>query len=66
KTFDIYIESSLDLTSQILKRFYQSQYQRNYTSSGPKIFENSLLERAETNLISKLNLKFLSLNSKKK
>ncbi|MDV3155220.1 MAG: NAD+ synthetase [Sweet potato little leaf phytoplasma] len=66
KTFDISIESSLDLTSQILKRFYQSQYQRNYTSSGPKIFENSLLERAETNLISKLNLKFLSLNSKKK
>ncbi|MDV3139445.1 MAG: NAD+ synthetase [Candidatus Phytoplasma australasiaticum] len=66
KTFDISIESSLDLTSQILKRFYQSQYQRNYTSSGPKIFENSLLERAETNLISKLNLKFLSLNSNKK
>ncbi|MDV3143774.1 MAG: NAD+ synthetase [Candidatus Phytoplasma australasiaticum] len=66
KTFDISIERSLDLTSQILKRFYQSQYQRNYTSSGPKIFENSLLERAETNLISKLNLKFLSLNSKKK
>ncbi|MDV3162393.1 MAG: hypothetical protein Q8797_00810, partial [Candidatus Phytoplasma australasiaticum] len=66
KTFDISIESSLDLTSQILKRFYQSQYQRNYTSSCPKIFENSLLERSETNLISKLNLKFLYLNSKKK
>ncbi|MDO8030142.1 NAD+ synthetase ['Planchonia careya' phytoplasma] len=66
KTFDISIESSLDLTSQILKQFYQSQYQRNYISSGPKIFENSLLECAETNLISKLNLNFLSLNSNKK
>ncbi|MDV3157487.1 MAG: nitrilase-related carbon-nitrogen hydrolase [Candidatus Phytoplasma australasiaticum] len=63
KTFDISIENSLDLTSQILKHFYQSQYQRNYVSSGPKIFENSLLERAETNLISKLNLKFFSFKS---
>ncbi|MDO8059975.1 nitrilase-related carbon-nitrogen hydrolase [Candidatus Phytoplasma citri] len=65
KTFDINIEDSLDLTYRTLKIFYQSQNQRNYISSGPKIFENSLLERAETNLISEFNFKFLTLFSSK-
>ncbi|MDV3149065.1 MAG: hypothetical protein Q8733_02610, partial [Pigeon pea little leaf phytoplasma] len=65
KTFDINIENSLDLTYHTLKSFYQNQNQRNYISSGPKIFENSLLERAETHFISKFNVKFLTLMSSK-
>ncbi|WP_334330815.1 nitrilase-related carbon-nitrogen hydrolase [Candidatus Phytoplasma prunorum] len=50
EVFNLDIKKSLKLVDDYLKKFYKSQYKRQYISPGPKILENSLSPRTEFKL----------------